>query len=99
MLWVLGLPFGAPLVLAAVHPLVRWLPQEWTIDERGIAGRGRARTRVPRASIAAWQVEEPVGLPTHVRIVVRRAPAWRHPPLAMLVPLGLRADVEARLAG
>lgn len=99
VLWALALPFSLPLVLGAIYPLLRWLPQEWTLDADGIAGRGRASGRVRWPEVAAWRVEEPAGLATHVRVVFRRAPAWRHVPTSMLVPIAARADVEARFRG
>lgn len=95
VLWALALPFSVPFVLGMIYPLVRWLPQEWTLDADGVAGRGRASGRVPWAQVAEWRVEEPPELPTHVRVTLRRAPAWRHPRASMLVPRGERARVEA----
>lgn len=94
----LALPFSVPFVLGAIYPLLRWLPQEWTLDANGIAGRGRANVRVPWSAVTTWRVEEPAGLPTHVRVVFRRAPAWRLRATSMLVPRAARADVEARFA-
>lgn len=96
--WALALPFALPFLLGAIHPLLRWLPQEWTLDADGIAGRGRANVRVPWTAIATWRVEAPAGLPTHVRVVFRRMPAWRHRARSMIVPSAARADVEARFA-
>ena len=95
VLWALALPFGTPFVLGAIYPFVRWLPQEWTLDANGIAGRGRTSGRCAWSEVAEWRVEEPERLPSHVRVVFRRAPTWRHVPASMLVPSGERARVEA----
>lgn len=95
VLWALALPFSVPFVLGAIYPLLRWMPQEWRLDAEGITGRGRATGRTPWSEVAEWRVEQPAGLPTHVRVVYRRGPTWRHVRTSMMVPSAARAAVEA----
>lgn len=95
VLWALALPFSLPVLLGAIYPLLRWTPQEWTLDAHGIAGRGRASGTVRWSEVAEWRIEEPRELPTHVRVTFRRAPAWRHPRASMLAPRAARDHVEA----
>ena len=98
VLWALALPFGVPLFLAAIYPVVRWRPQAWTLDDGGIHGRGRVSGDCPWAEVASWRVETPDRLPTHARVVFRRAPAWRHRPASMMVPSAACAEVARRFA-
>ncbi len=95
VLYALALPFAAPFVLAAIYPVVRWMPQEWTLDATGIRGRGRVSGHCAWPDVATWSVGDTERLPTHVRVVFRRAPAWRHLRSSMLVPRAERERVEA----
>lgn len=97
LLVALALPFGVPVFLAAIYPLVRWRPQAWTLDERGITGRGRAAGTCPWDAIARWSIVPAGRLPGVFLVVFRRAPTWRSFPASMLVPAGDRAAVEAWL--
>ena len=112
LLVALALPFGVPvflaaiyplvsasglLELAAIYPLVRWRPQAWTLDERGITGRGRAAGTCPWDAIARWSIVPAGRLPGVFLVVFRRAPTWRSFSASMLVPAGDRAAVEAWL--
>jgi hypothetical protein len=96
VLWALALPFAVPFLLAAVYPIVRWTPQEWTLDAAGIHGRGRVRGRCRWAELARWGSGPADRPPGQVRLVFQRAPAWRHLPASMMVPAALRDAVEAR---
>ncbi len=97
VIWLLALPFGLPFILAAIYPVVRFLPQEWTIDAAGIHGRGRVRGDCPWRDLASWSLTEPERLPTHARVTFQRTPAWRNPRSTMMVPATDRARVEAWL--
>lgn len=97
LLVAMALPFGVPIFLAVIYPLVRWMPQAWTLDERGITGRGRAAGTCPWDAIARWSIVPAVRLPDVFHVVVRRAPRWRSFPASMMVPAGDRAAVEAWL--
>ncbi len=97
LLVALALPFGVPFFLAAVYPLVRWLPQEWTLDARGITGRGRAAGTCPWDALARWSITPAAPLPDVFHVVFRRTPAWRSWPASMMVRAADRAAVEAWL--
>ena len=99
LLVALALPFGVPFFLAVIYPLVRWLPQEWTLDERGITGRGRASGTCPWDALARWTMTPAERLPDVFHVVFRRAPAWRSLPASMMVRAADRAAVEAWLSG
>jgi hypothetical protein len=94
VLYVIALPFAVPFLLAAIYPVVRWMPQEWTLDASGIRGRGRVSGQCPWAEVAAWSVKVREPLPTHVEVVFRRAPAWRHLRSSMLVSAAERERVD-----
>jgi hypothetical protein len=70
VLWLLALPFGAPLLLTLVYPLVRWMPQRWTLDADGLHGRGRARVEQGWADVAWWGVARMPDVPDHASIAV-----------------------------
>ena len=93
----LALPFGVPFFLAVIYPLVRWLPQEWTLDERGITGRGRAAGTCPWDALARWTITPAAGLADVFHVAFRRAPAWRSFPASMMVRAADRAAVESWL--
>ncbi len=95
VLYLLALPFSAPFVFASVYPIVRWMPQTWTLDAGGIRGRGRVGGACRWADVAEWSLDEPERLASHVRVRFRRAPTWRHRRVTMLVPAAERAAVES----
>jgi hypothetical protein len=97
VLTVLTLPFGAPFLLALIYPLVRWSPQAWTLDERGITGIGRVPGTCPWAALASWTIAPAAPLRDVFLVRFRRAPAWRHWPSSMMAPAAERAAVEAWL--
>jgi hypothetical protein len=97
VLWLMGLPFAAPFLLAGVYPLVRWLPQSWMLDASGIHGRGRIGGTCPWDALAGWSSAPAEGLPGVRLVRFRRAPAWRRLPASMMVPAGHVAAVEAWL--
>jgi hypothetical protein len=97
VLAALALPFGVPFLLATIYPVVRWMPQEWTLDDAGIRGRGRVSGLYPWPELAGWTLQDADRLPGHVHVVFRCAPAWRHVRASMMVPAAHRAAVEAWL--
>lgn len=99
LLIALALPFGVPFFLAVVYPLVRWLPQEWILDERGITGRGRAAGTCPWDAVARWSIMPAARVPDVFHVVFRRAPAWRTFSTSMMVRAADRAAVEAWVGG
>jgi hypothetical protein len=98
VLTALALPFGMPFFLAAIYPLVRWLPQEWTLDDRGLTGRGRVSGTCPWDALDRWTIAPAAPLADVFRVVFRRAPAWRSWPSSMMVRAADRAAVEAWLS-
>jgi hypothetical protein len=97
VLYAMAFPFAVPFVLAAIYPIVRWLPQEWTLDARGITGRGRVSGTCPWNEVARFAIEPAARLPSHVRVAFRRAPAWRHWTTSMMVPATESTAVEGWL--
>ena len=95
VLYAFAFPFAVPFLLAAIYPFVRWMPQEWTIDADGIRGRGRRSGRWTWRELDQWRRHPAEGPPGQVRVVLRRAPAYRHCQASMMVPAAERAAVEA----
>jgi len=95
VLYAMALPFAVPFVLAGIYPVVRWLPQEWTLDAAGIAGRGRVRGTCRWDEVARFAITPAERLPSHVRVAFRRAPRWRHSTTTMMVPAEKSTAVEA----
>ncbi len=98
VLFALALPFGVPFLLAAIYPLLRWTPQAWTLDAAGIHGRGRVRVSCPWSAVAEWRMDEADRLPSHLRVIFRRAPSWRHLRTSMMVRTADRAAVATWFA-
>ncbi len=97
VLFALALPFAVPFLLAAPYPWVRWMPQEWTIDARGIRGRGRAAGVYSWSEIASWTAAPLERVPGHAHVVLRRRPAYRHLGVHMVVPEEVAAAIASRL--
>jgi hypothetical protein len=97
VLYVMALPFGTPFLLAAIYPVVRWMPQRWTLDAAGIHGRGRVGGACPWSALAEWSLAASDGLANGALVRFRRVPTWRHRPVAMMVPAAERDRVEAWL--
>ena len=95
VLYAMAFPFAVPFVLAAIYPVVRWLPQEWTLDAAGIAGRGRVSGTCRWDEVVRFTIASVERLPSHVRVEFRRAPAWRHLATSMMVPATESNAVEA----
>jgi hypothetical protein len=94
VLYAMAFPFAVPFLLAGIYPVVRWLPQEWTLDATGIAGRGRVSGTCPWGAVARFAITPAERLPSHVRVEFRRAPAWRHLATSMMVPAEQSTAVE-----
>ena len=95
ILFALGFPFTVPFLLAGAYPLVRWVPQEWTIDADGVHGRGRVSGHCRWSEIESWTITPADRLPDHAHVVFRRRPAYRHLRIHMMIPSALRDQVEA----
>jgi len=68
-----ALLFAIPFVLAALYPVLRWLPQEWTIDADGVRGRGRVNRCWRWSEVGSWGSAAIDRLPAVVYVELRRA--------------------------
>lgn len=97
---IIGLVFmtvGAPVIMSgailAIYPIVRWLPQTWTIDSNGIVGRGRSLENVPWSAITIWGIEPVSALPGYSHLQLRWKTAWRRGKLNVVAPPGMSTAV------
>jgi hypothetical protein len=95
---LLILTIGAPAVISggiiAAYPVVRWLPQNWTIDTTGIRGRGgRQFGSIPWSAIKSWAVSEASSLPGYSHAQFEWKTSWRQGRLDVVVPPGIRPTV------